>query len=176
MFLIIFAGRMFLKFIKEVGLLVLIIQFIFSPVFFWFQKSKLQSETWGHILELENKTSEKIQTIEISLERFNASLLSNKKEIVLNQKLYDIVSYTICGYTVKLNVYEDIEEQELIQHIIDFLKVLKKIYVDGLLITTVEDQSIKFNLFYTSFQYGLRLSLLIIRISGNIPCPPPEFF
>lgn len=171
MVLIIFAGRMFLKFIKGFVLWMLIIQFIFSPVFFWFQKSKLQSETWEHILK-----SESIKTIEISLERFNASLLSNKKEIVLNQKLYDIVSSTICGNTVKLNVYEDTDEQELIQHIIDFLKVLKKIYVDGLLITTLEEQNIKFNLFYASFQYGLRFSLFVTSVFPKIPFPPPEFF
>lgn len=125
------------------------------------------------------ESQESLNTIKIILPKneYTKSLLSNKKEIKIHNKLYDILSAQILnGHTVELLLQADTEEEEILLNLTQLLKHLKK----------SNSSAFSINLFFTSVSFkpfayskiiryflknSTRLSVVVLdKIS-----PPPKF-
>lgn len=107
---------------------------------------------------LENRIKHNVTIKVVDLNVFQEKLLSNQKEIVLNNVICDIVDYQVLDNKVILKVYEDEEEQ-------DILDILKRIFS---VLNNLLSQNIFINFYFSIDSYDIHLHQIMKLIKHTL--------
>lgn len=101
--------------------LFLLVIILFLPLLLNLQQIYIQYTHWNNISNFP-------ETIEITISKdvFNKSVINSKKEIILDNHLYDIVSYSVDKNVVHLKLYYDKDEENVLGKMKKILSLLKK--------------------------------------------------
>ncbi len=83
---------------------------------------------------LENRIKHNVTIKVVDLNVFQEKLLSNQKEIVLNNVICDIVDYQVLDNKVILKVYEDKEEQDTLDKLKRLFNILNNLLSQNIFI------------------------------------------
>lgn len=108
---------------------------------------------------------------------FQEKLLSNKKEIILDNVICDIVEYEVLDNKVILKVYEDEEEQNILDKLKRFFNILNNLLSQNIFINfyfSIDSYDIHLHqtiklVKHTLFNENIQLSPFLSKIS-----PPPK--
>ncbi|MEW6774040.1 MAG: hypothetical protein AB1304_08595 [Bacteroidota bacterium] len=107
---------------------------------------------------LENRIKHNVTIKVVDLNVFQEKLLSNQKEIVLNNVICDIVDYQVLDNKVILKVYEDKEEQ-------DTLDKLKRLFN---ILNNLLSQNIFINFYFSIDSYDIHLHQIMKLIKHTL--------
>ncbi|MCX7729147.1 MAG: hypothetical protein N2203_06730 [Bacteroidia bacterium] len=91
---------------------------------------------------------------EVNLEDFNKNILNNSKEIIIDEQLYDIISFQKKDKTLILKLYKDDQEQSILLKLKKWIELLKNCK--------------NFNSFFF-FESDFSSQPLIFPVTTNIP-------
>lgn len=157
-------------------LLSFVLYLMILPLFLFIKKLDIQSNHWKSIYyySIQKNTHHH----ELSKKEFDKSII-NQREIIINGKLFDIVSYTYNQVTQKviLELVEDNEESEWLMNIQNFLKTLKLSELSIFsIVFYVSNASFSFIIFSSKFVFINHHYLFLPHIKLEVLTPPPKMF
>lgn len=157
--------------------LFLVVYILFVPLLFNIHQYLIHLKNWN--LTEQKIKSDNVIYLKIDSKSFDAAAINQKKEIILNNHLYDIIEYSIKKNTVKLKLLLDDDEEQLISKLKKFLFILKKLNLSSFIFlfnaqfNTMTSLCEKLN--YTIHTFIMPTNFNLLSVFIKVSLPPPEF-